>query len=319
MTDNRSSAATEEALEKQARELLAAEYEQGAGDGRYPEYADLARSGNGAFTLCSIRAVMAALRLRTLAQPPKVSIEPMYLSGDRVDYFVAIRVGDRVVTPHVFREEYKAAYHVALYDWLLNGNGEEPDCVEFSPDDWPARVQRSSAGSARHPEGCACDRCQGRPLSRSRKPVKLSTEIIGFDDAGAGDDHPVKGVTVGHIRRWFDQVEKLHGDLRAYEITFRRIAEEDQKHNPGEPQTAVNCSCASAGFPGSCDNCDADSGPIKYWRDRALRAEGAPEVPDGYRKLAPHLPPCRCPKLWRDENGAYWCCTAPDELPEGGK
>jgi hypothetical protein len=69
----------------------------------------------------------------------EVSIKPMQLADGRTDYFVSIRAGDREVTPHVFREEYKAAYHVALYDWLLNGSGEEPDCVEFSPDDWPAR------------------------------------------------------------------------------------------------------------------------------------------------------------------------------------
>jgi hypothetical protein len=68
-----------------------------------------------------------------------VSIKPMRLAGGRTDYFVSIKVGDREVTPHVFREEYKAAYHVALYDWLLNGTGEEPCPVDFGPDDWPAR------------------------------------------------------------------------------------------------------------------------------------------------------------------------------------
>jgi hypothetical protein len=71
---------------------------------------------------------------------PQVSIMPMGLSDGRTDYYVQIKVGDRVVTPHVFREEYKAAYHVALYDWLLNGAGEEPDCIEFGPKEWPARV-----------------------------------------------------------------------------------------------------------------------------------------------------------------------------------
>jgi hypothetical protein len=50
-----------------------------------------------------------------------------------------IKVGDREVSPHVFRDEYKAAYHVALYDWLLTGRGEEPEIVAFGPHDWPAR------------------------------------------------------------------------------------------------------------------------------------------------------------------------------------
>lgn len=75
-----------------------------------------------------------------VSERAEVSIVPMALSDGRTDYFVQIKVGDRAVTPHVFREEYKSAYHVALYDWLLNGTGEEPDCVEFGPDDWPGRV-----------------------------------------------------------------------------------------------------------------------------------------------------------------------------------
>jgi hypothetical protein len=82
-----------------------------------------------------------------MAETPIVSIQPMQLSGDRTDYFVSINVGDRVVTPHVFREEYKAAYHVALYDWLLNG-GTEPDVLAFGPDEWPA-VRRSAPISKR--------------------------------------------------------------------------------------------------------------------------------------------------------------------------
>jgi hypothetical protein len=81
-----------------------------------------------------------ALRCCSADSAPQVSIMPMGLSDGRTDYYVQIKVGDRVVTPHVFREEYKAAYHVALYDWLLNGAGEEPDCIEFGPKEWPARV-----------------------------------------------------------------------------------------------------------------------------------------------------------------------------------
>lgn len=64
---------------------------------------------------------------------PHVSIKPMQLSDGRTDYFVSIKVDDREVTPHVFREEYKAAYHVALYDWLLNGSGDEPDVTDYGP------------------------------------------------------------------------------------------------------------------------------------------------------------------------------------------
>jgi hypothetical protein len=45
-------------------------------------------------------------------------------------------------------------------------------------------------------------------IKMDQKSMKLSTEIINFDDAGANDDHPVKGITMGHIRRWFDAVEE---------------------------------------------------------------------------------------------------------------
>lgn len=33
----------------------------------------------------------------------------------------------------------------------------------------------------------------------------MSRKILDFDDAGAGDDHPAKGVTIGDIRRWYDE------------------------------------------------------------------------------------------------------------------
>jgi hypothetical protein len=53
---------TDITLEQRARELLAAEYAKRG----YPSYEKLALSGNGEFTLCSIRAIEAALRLRGL-------------------------------------------------------------------------------------------------------------------------------------------------------------------------------------------------------------------------------------------------------------
>jgi hypothetical protein len=69
---------------------------------------------------------------------PLVAVQTMRLSNGRADYYVSIKVGDRQVHPHVFRDEYKAAYHVALYDWLLNG-GTEPELLDFDEGDWPAQ------------------------------------------------------------------------------------------------------------------------------------------------------------------------------------
>lgn len=33
--------------------------------------------------------------------------------------------------------------------------------------------------------------------------------LLDFDDPGAGDDHPAKGVTVGDIRAWHDLIADL--------------------------------------------------------------------------------------------------------------
>jgi hypothetical protein len=39
--------------------------------------------------------------------------------------------------------------------------------------------------------------------------------FLDFDDAGAGDDHPARGVTVGDIRAWHDAV--LRAELALHE------------------------------------------------------------------------------------------------------
>jgi hypothetical protein len=42
------------------RELLAQAYEEIGGAGPYPTYAEIARSGSGDFTLCTLRAIARA-------------------------------------------------------------------------------------------------------------------------------------------------------------------------------------------------------------------------------------------------------------------
>ena len=42
--------------------------------------------------------------------------------------------------------------------------------------------------------------------------------LLDFDDAGAQDDHPARGVTVGDIRAWFDEIERLRQALRELEF-----------------------------------------------------------------------------------------------------
>lgn len=85
---------------------------------------------------CAAKAEAATLRKRVEmleeARPAKVSVKTMRKSGGEADYFVSIEVGDREVTPHVFIDRYKADYHAALYDWLLNGK-PEPDLMAYRP------------------------------------------------------------------------------------------------------------------------------------------------------------------------------------------
>lgn len=110
---------------------------------KYEELADLSclaiHPETPGYTTGGVLRDTRAAREAIASRRAVVRIKPMSLSDGRTDYFVSIKVGDREVTPHVFREEYKAAYHVALYDWLLNGTGEEPCPVDFGPEDWPAQ------------------------------------------------------------------------------------------------------------------------------------------------------------------------------------
>lgn len=73
-----------------------------------------------------------------LIEGPKLSVMPMKLSNGSTDYFVIASVGDRTLSIHVFRQHYKAAYHVALYNWLFNG-AEKPDPMDFDEGEWPAQ------------------------------------------------------------------------------------------------------------------------------------------------------------------------------------
>ena len=53
-------------------------------------------------------------------------------------------------------------------------------------------------------------------------------QFLDFDDAGAQDDEPVKGVTMGDIRAWHDYHVELehesHGDYQALEATLGRLS-----------------------------------------------------------------------------------------------
>ena len=69
------------------------------------------------------------------ADAPICDVQEMKTSAGS-DFFVRVRVGDRELTPYVFKERYKAEYSAAEYRWLLLGE-EKPDLMAYGPEGWP--------------------------------------------------------------------------------------------------------------------------------------------------------------------------------------
>ena len=51
-------------------------------------------------------------------------------------------------------------------------------------------------------------------------------DLLEFDDAGAQDAEPAKGVTVGDIRAWFDEIERLREGLQDRDEAIRLIMQD---------------------------------------------------------------------------------------------
>jgi hypothetical protein len=62
---------------------------------------------------------------------PRVSVREMKLSDGSSDFFVLIRVGDREITPHVYKIRGRAEYDVAHWNYVFFG-GEEPFILDFN-------------------------------------------------------------------------------------------------------------------------------------------------------------------------------------------
>ncbi len=69
-----------------------------------------------------------------------ITVKEMITSAGH-DFYVSVNIGERELTPNVFKERWKAEYEVAEWQWLLNG-GEKPDLWEF---DKQARAARLSS------------------------------------------------------------------------------------------------------------------------------------------------------------------------------
>ncbi|RWP64866.1 hypothetical protein [Mesorhizobium sp.] len=73
---------------------------------------------------------------------PVCRVMTMQHSSGAPDHYVSIEVGDRQITPHMFKTKGRAEYEVAEWIWLLNG-GEKPSILDFDTDPQPLTTQVS--------------------------------------------------------------------------------------------------------------------------------------------------------------------------------
>lgn len=64
--------------------------------------------------------------------------------------------------------------------------------------------------------------------------------LLEFDDAGAQDDEPTKGVTVGDIRAWHDEIERLRLALAESDALIATHADKiDSNRRPSWPKGSL--------------------------------------------------------------------------------
>ncbi|MER8560120.1 hypothetical protein [Mesorhizobium sp. M0578] len=144
------------------------------------------------------------------AAPVGVSIKPMRLSDGQCDYFVSFEHGAREVTPHVFRDRFKAEYHVALYRWLF-GQGDEPDIMEFNKDEWPARTYTEEEKQAFAALVATPPAQEAAPESNLRS--EILSRIAVFRDMEPEEDETWESW-------YFAAFDMLRGEISSWSITL---------------------------------------------------------------------------------------------------
>lgn len=67
---------------------------------------------------------------------PEVYIQRMCLSDGSTDYFVTVKVQDRVTTPHMFKDRYKAEYECAYWRHIFF-NEPKPYILAYDEESHP--------------------------------------------------------------------------------------------------------------------------------------------------------------------------------------
>lgn len=63
----------------------------------------------------------------------RYQVATMRTSDGGADYYVHLECEGREITPHSFKERWKAEYEVAEWRWFF-GQGEKPDVLTFRED-----------------------------------------------------------------------------------------------------------------------------------------------------------------------------------------
>ncbi|WP_287249012.1 Lar family restriction alleviation protein [Mesorhizobium sp.] len=117
---------------------------------------------------------------------PVCRVMTMQHSSGAPDHYVSIEVGDRQITPHMFKTKGRAEYEVAEWIWLLNG-GEKPHILDFDTDPQPLTNQVSLPASdkSQSPAGAKIRSTQGKAMEAA--PVTGQSPVGAVSPCGLAD------------------------------------------------------------------------------------------------------------------------------------
>jgi hypothetical protein len=103
---------------------------------------------------------------------------------------------------------------------------------------------------------------------------------LDFNDAGAGDDEPVKGVLQGHIREWHDEIDRLTRQLAETREALQRYGDHTYEC---DMKNTWNCTCGySAALSASAPQIayDEGGGAVAATHPAAYRTDDGSPKPD---------------------------------------
>jgi hypothetical protein len=146
----------------------------------------------------NLRSALSPTQQEETPVAPVVSVKTMKLSGGREDHYVSVMVGDRELTPHVFRIKGRAEYEVAEWQWLLNG-AEKPDIM-----DWLDRTAEPASSTSVSREAI-----RDADVQFLREQVKKEAHSFSAESRTVGKKNPEKN-------QCFEDLEK-RGLVKGYD------------------------------------------------------------------------------------------------------